>query len=125
MKLENSFTRKLRENRQTFMRKQNIMKSGNRGGSNQSTISSYFNDFSTSNCSDINAYHFGRQIGHGAYAVVKEGVHKQSGERIAIKVYDRSKLVDPQRKKQAVREIKILSRLNHPNIARLFEAIDS
>ncbi len=69
------------------------------------------NEFSTSNCSDINAYHFGRQIGQGAYAIVKEGTHKPSGERVAIKQYDRSKLTDPQRKKQALREIRILSRL--------------
>lgn len=59
------------------------------------------NEFSTSNCSDINVYHFGKQIGQGAYAIVKEGIHKPSGERVAIKQYDRSKLLDPQRKKQA------------------------
>ena len=56
---------------------------------------------------------------------MKEGTHKPSGERVAIKQYDRTKLVDPQRKKQALREIRILSRLQHPNIVRLFEAIDS
>jgi len=56
----------------------------------------------------------GKQIGHGAYATVKESTHKPSGEKVAIKQYDRSKLVEPQRKKQALREIKILSRLNHP-----------
>ena len=43
------------------------------------------NEFSTSNCSDINVYHFGRQIGQGAYAIVKECTHKPSGERVAIK----------------------------------------
>lgn len=83
------------------------------------------NEFSTSNCSDINAYHFGRQIGQGAYAIVKECTHKPSGERVAIKQYDRTKLVDPQRKKQALREIRILSRLGHPNVVKLFESIDS
>lgn len=52
-------------------------------------------------------------------------MHKPSGERVAIKQYDRSKLGDIQRRKQVVREIRILSRLNHPNIVKLFEAIDS
>ena len=70
-------------------------------------------------------YFLGRQIGAGAYAVVKESTHKPSGERVAIKQYDRSKLMDPQRRKQAIREIRILTRLKHPNIVRLFEAIDS
>ena len=50
------------------------------------------NEFSTPACSDINMYHFGKQIGHGAYAVVKECIHKPSGEKVAIKQYDRSKL---------------------------------
>jgi hypothetical protein len=51
-------------------------------------------EFSTPNCSDVVSYHFGNQIGSGAYAVVKECFHKASGERVAIKQYDRSKLID-------------------------------
>jgi serine/threonine protein kinase len=64
-------------------------------------------------------------LGHGAYAVVKEGQHKPTGERVAVKIYDRYKLMDIQRKKSALREIKILSKLNHPNIVRLYESIDT
>jgi serine/threonine protein kinase len=52
-------------------------------------------------------------------------VHRQFGERVAIKQYDRFKLMEIHRKKQAIREIRILSRLNHPNIIRLMESIDS
>ena len=70
-------------------------------------------EFATSNCSDLSAYHFGKTIGKGAYAVVKECIHKPTGERVAIKQYDRSKLNEPARKKQAIREIRILSKLNH------------
>lgn len=51
-------------------------------------------EFSTTGCSDITDYHLSRQIGHGAYAVVKESIHKPTGEKIAIKVYDRHKLMD-------------------------------
>ena len=43
------------------------------------------NEFATENCSSLTNYHLGKQIGIGAYAVVKEGVHKPSGERVAIK----------------------------------------
>jgi serine/threonine protein kinase len=87
--------------------------------------SSRTNEFATSNASDLTQYSFGREIGHGAYAVVKEAIHKPTGERVAIKMYDRFKLVDIQRKKQAIREIRIQSRLNHKNICKLYEAIDT
>lgn len=33
--------------------------------------------------------------------------------------------MDVQRKKSALREIKILSKLNHPNIVKLYESIDT
>jgi serine/threonine protein kinase len=71
-------------------------------------------EFATPGCSDLSDYQLGKQIGNGAYALVKEAIHKPTGERVAIKVYDRFKLMDIQRKKSALREIKILSKLNHP-----------
>jgi serine/threonine protein kinase len=57
--------------------------------------------------------------------VVKECIHKPTNQKIAIKMYDRYKLMDIQRKKSALREIKILSKLNHSNIVKLYEAIDT
>lgn len=51
-------------------------------------------EFSTPNSSELNSYHFGPEIGKGAYAIVKECFHKPSGERVAIKQYDRLKLMD-------------------------------
>jgi len=71
-------------------------------------------EFATAGCSDISDYQLGKQIGNGAYAVVREAIHKPTAERVAIKIYDRFKLMDLQRKKSALREIKILSKLNHP-----------
>ena len=82
-------------------------------------------EFSTPWCSKIEDYSFGQLIGRGAYAEVKESVHKKTGEKVAIKQYDRFKLLDVQRKKQAIREIKILSKLEHANIIKLHESIDT
>ena len=42
-----------------------------------------------------------------------------------MKVYDKFKLVDPQRKKSVQREIKILAKLKHDNIVKLREAIET
>ena len=64
-------------------------------------------------------------IGKGAYAEVKDTLKISSNERFAVKAYDRYKLLDLNRRKQMIREIKILSKIEHPNIVKLHEAIDT
>ena len=44
---------------------------------------------------------------------------------MAIKVYEKYKLIDLQVKQNLTREIKVLWRLHHPNIMKLHESIDS
>jgi len=73
----------------------------------------------------ITDYVIGAQIGQGAYAVVKHGTHKMTGRKVAIKIYEKYKLIEPQRKISVKREIQILKRLNHPNILKLHETIDT
>ena len=68
----------------------------------------------------------GKQLGQGAYAVVKEASHKSSGELLAIKIYDKYKLIDAQRKRSVIREIKIMGKLtHHENIVTLYDTIDT
>ncbi|CDW91349.1 protein kinase domain containing protein [Stylonychia lemnae] len=64
-------------------------------------------------------------LGSGGYAEVRLATHKKTGLLVAIKIYEKYKLIDPQIKQNLIREIKILSRLNHPNIMKLFESIDT
>jgi MAP/microtubule affinity-regulating kinase len=64
-------------------------------------------------------------LGKGAYAVVKNAVHKQTNKKMAIKIYEKFRLSDPQRKSSVNREIVILKKIDHPNIVKLFEVIDS
>ena len=52
-------------------------------------------------------------------------MHRQTNQQVAIKIYDRYKLMDVQRRKSAIREVKILLKLSHPSIIRLYEAIDT
>ena len=70
-------------------------------------------------------YQILKQIGQGAYAIVKEATHRATNNKVAIKVYDKFKLLDPQRKKSVNREIQILQKLSHQNIVKLHETIDS
>eukprot|EP00742_Colponemidia_sp_Colp-10_P002286 GILJ01002440.1.p1 GENE.GILJ01002440.1~~GILJ01002440.1.p1 ORF type:complete len:691 (+),score=87.38 GILJ01002440.1:103-2175(+) len=74
---------------------------------------------------NMDDYILGKQIGQGAYAVVRFGLHKSSGKKVAIKIYEKYKLLDIQRKKSVRREIKLLEKLNHHNIIRQFEAVDT
>ena len=81
---------------------------------------------SRTNLSDkVSDYLIGKEIGKGAYAVVKQAVHKQSGTKLAIKIYEKFKLMDPARKSAVKREIQVLRQLDHPNIVRLYEVIDN
>ncbi|CEM11463.1 unnamed protein product [Vitrella brassicaformis CCMP3155] len=73
----------------------------------------------------LDAYQVGKQVGQGAYAIVRFGVHKASHQKVAVKVYEKYKLLDQQRRKSVRREIRLLQRLCHPSIVRMYEAIDT
>jgi len=68
---------------------------------------------------------FGKRIGQGAYATVRVGIHKETNNKIACKVYEKFKLLEPNRRKGVKREIKIMEKLDHQNIAKLYEAFDT
>merc|ERR1719281_1251539 len=70
-------------------------------------------------------YSIGKQIGHGAYATVRLAVLKKTSQKVAAKIYDKSKLAEPQRRKSVWREIRIMERLSHPNIVQYVDAIDT
>ncbi len=81
---ENLFSKKLRDNRDAYLKlQQHTSAGGANGGFVRSQSITMMNsgagkvsEFSTAGCSDINDYIQGRQIGHGAYAVVKECTHR-------------------------------------------------
>ena len=73
----------------------------------------------------ITDYVIGKDIGKGAYAVVKYAIHKSTNRKVAIKIYDKSKFMDQNKLKNVQREIQILHKLNHPNILKLYESIET
>lgn len=68
-------------------------------------------------------YRLGKNLGEGAFSVVKEGSHKQSGHSYAIKIVTKSKLT--QEDEVALQdEIGVLKELKHAHIIRLYDVFD-
>ena len=71
-------------------------------------------------------YILGATLGEGAFAKVKVATQKHTGEKTAIKILDKSKLLEDE--KDVIRlkkEINILKRLHHKNIIQLYEIMES
>ena len=75
--------------------------------------------------SSLEDYIIGKQIGEGAYAVVRGAVHIPSNKKVAMKIYRKSKLTDLNRQKSVKREIKLMEKMNNLQITRLFEVIET
>lgn len=84
-------------------------------------------EFCTANSTaeNLDNYFIGKRLGQGAYAVVRLGLHKLLNQKIAVKIYEKIKLMEPNRRKSVKREMKIMEKLDHPNIAKLYEAFES
>jgi serine/threonine protein kinase len=85
------------------------------------------NQFCTdeSSIENIDNYIIGKRIGQGAYAVVRVGLHKLLNQKIAVKIYEKFKLLEPNRRKSVKREIKIMEKIDHECLAKLYEAFES
>lgn len=74
---------------------------------------------------DLRDFNIGLQIGSGSFAIVRRCVHKESGALIALKTYEKKNLMKPEAANAVHSEINNLAELDHPNIMRLYEVIDS
>lgn len=69
-------------------------------------------------CKDFyNLYEFGRELGSGAFSVVKLATKKATGQRFAVKQINKANLQEDDAAALLV-EIKILKDLDHPNIIK-------
>ena len=67
----------------------------------------------------------GKQIGQGAYASVRIAFDRKLGHKVALKIYDKGKLLEPQRQRNVQNEIMIMRKLNHSSIVKLYAAFDT
>ncbi|KAF9644626.1 kinase-like protein [Thelephora ganbajun] len=64
-------------------------------------------------------------LGEGEFGRVKLGLHMQWGEEVAIKLIRKGNIDTSARISKVEREIEILKVLKHPNIVRLYDAIET
>lgn len=63
-------------------------------------------------------------IGRGHFAVVKLARHVFTGEKVAVKVIDKTKLDDIS-KAHLFQEVRCMKLVQHPHVVRLYEVIDT
>ena len=69
-------------------------------------------------------YDLGETIGKGHYAIVKKAKHCIFGAKVAVKVIDKTKL-DEISKAHLFQEVRCMQLVQHPNVVRLYEVIDT
>ncbi|XWS76796.1 hypothetical protein CRYUN_Cryun01aG0208600 [Craigia yunnanensis] len=72
----------------------------------------------------VGDYILGPRIGSGSFAVVWKSKHRQHGLEVAVKEIDK-KLLSSKVSENLLKEISILSTINHPNIIHFFEAVET
>lgn len=73
----------------------------------------------------IGHYILGRTIGTGGFAKVKEARHDLTGVKVAVKIINKRKMKNKNMISKVKREIKILKFINHQNIIKLYEVLDT
>ncbi|KAJ9589124.1 hypothetical protein L9F63_017583, partial [Diploptera punctata] len=69
-------------------------------------------------------YDLEETLGRGHFAVVKLARHVFTGEKVAVKVIDKSKL-DEISRAHLFQEVRCMKLVQHPNVVRLYEVIDT
>ncbi|XP_039980469.1 MAP/microtubule affinity-regulating kinase 3-like isoform X4 [Xiphias gladius] len=72
----------------------------------------------------VGNYRLLKTIGKGNFAKVKLARHILTGREVAIKIIDKTQL-NPTSLQKLFREVRIMKILNHPNIVKLFEVIET
>ncbi|XP_026842677.1 serine/threonine-protein kinase MARK2 isoform X11 [Drosophila persimilis] len=72
----------------------------------------------------IGKYKLIKTIGKGNFAKVKLAKHLPTGKEVAIKIIDKTQL-NPGSLQKLFREVRIMKMLDHPNIVKLFQVIET
>ncbi|TMW94774.1 hypothetical protein EJD97_009807 [Solanum chilense] len=73
----------------------------------------------------LGKYEVGKTLGEGNFGKVKYARHVETGQSFAIKILEKSRILDLKSTDQIKREIGTLKLLKHPNVVRLYEVLAS
>ena len=80
-----------------------------------------YNDNPVINRKYIGQFILGEKLGQGTFGIVVLAKHQITGEKVAIKILDKEKIIQEADKTRIEREIKILKNLRHNNIVHLYD----
>jgi 5'-AMP-activated protein kinase catalytic alpha subunit len=64
-------------------------------------------------------------LGKGTFGKVKLATHDKTGQKVAIKILEKKKIVDFADIERVSREIHILKLIRHPNLIQMYEIIET
>ena len=73
----------------------------------------------------IGDYILKHTIGKGTFSRVKLGINKNTGEKVAIKILDKRKIVEKSDLERILREMKMLSELDNEHIIKVFQIYEN
>ena len=73
----------------------------------------------------IGDYIVKKTLGKGTFSKVKLGIHKVTNQKVAIKILEKSKILEKDDLERIIREMDIIRQLKHPNIAKVYEMCES
>ncbi|KJR82809.1 carbon catabolite-derepressing protein kinase [Sporothrix schenckii 1099-18] len=71
----------------------------------------------------LDQYNVVRTLGEGSFGKVKLAIHKSTGQKVALKIISRKKLISRDMTGRVEREIEFLQLLRHPHIIKLYTVI--
>ena len=73
----------------------------------------------------IGNYKIKQVIGEGTFSKVKLGINKITKEKVAIKILEKSKIIEKDDLERIFREMKIIKQLNHENIVKVYDVFEN
>eukprot|EP01104_Vermistella_antarctica_P017388 TRINITY_DN615_c0_g1_i3.p1 TRINITY_DN615_c0_g1~~TRINITY_DN615_c0_g1_i3.p1 ORF type:complete len:746 (+),score=197.02 TRINITY_DN615_c0_g1_i3:596-2833(+) len=74
----------------------------------------------------VGPYILGKALGAGSTGRVKLGFHKDTGEKVAVKIVDKEYLTQrPNMRKKLEREIAVMKLLDHPHVLKMYDVYET